>query len=206
MNHFSHPDCAIVTRRSARLRITDSSDASMMMLQDPTGGIATAGLMLGGGLLSAAGTLAGGNAAKQMGLMQQNEKEFEAQQEQENSAADIAQGQQAGIEASTKANLLKSSAVATAAAGGVETTSGSAVTNQAQIDVRGKYAAAMDLWNGQNAATADLNKAAAAQYTGLMDAAGGDMAQQGSELAAAGTLMSSGGSAFKAYSSFGKFA
>lgn len=175
------------------------------VVYDPTGGVLTAGLMLGGGLISAAGTLAGGNNAAQMGQMQAQEKEYEAAQDRENSAADMAQGQRAGFEAGRKADMIKSTAIATAAANGVTTTTGSAVTNQAQIATRGKYAAAMDLWNGQNAATADLNKAAAAHYTGLMDIAGGEMAKEGSEYSAAGTLMSAGGSAFKAYSSFGKY-
>jgi hypothetical protein len=61
----------------------------------------------------------------------------------------------------------------------------------------------MDLANGQNAAAGDLNKAAAATYTGLMDQQGGQMAQTASEFGAVGTLMGAGGSAYKNFNGFG---
>ncbi len=55
------------------------------------------------------------------------------------------------------------------------------------------------MWNGQNAASGDLNKAAAAHYSGLVDAIGGEMQQKASYFSAAGTLASSGASAYKLY-------
>lgn len=166
---------------------------------DPTGGIATGMLALGGGVMSAMGTLAGGQNAAAYGKMQRQAAEFQATQDTMNSAADIASAQRQAIDISQKANLARSAAVAGAAAGGVTTTSGSPLTNEAQIAARGKYASALDLWNGQNAATGDLNKAAAAHYTGLVDEAGGEMQKQASEFSAFGTLASAGASAFKMY-------
>jgi hypothetical protein len=158
-----------------------------------------AGGTLVGGALSAAGTLAGGSNAAQMGKMQQQGEQFQATQDTMNSAADIAGAQCQAIDTGNKANLMRSSAVAGAAAGGVVTTSGSAVTHQAQITARGRYASALDLFNGQNAASSDLNKAAAAQYKGTMDLMGGQMQQEASEYAAAGTLAGAGGTAFKLF-------
>jgi hypothetical protein len=166
---------------------------------DPTGGLLTAGMMAAGAGLSATGTLAGGANAATTGRMQQQAQQFQATQDTMNSAADIAGAQRQAIDTSNKANLTRSSAVAGAAAGGVVTTSGSAVTNQAQITARGSYASALDLWNGQNAASSDLNKAAAAQYQGTMDLMGGQMQQEASEFAAAGTLAGAGGTAFKLF-------
>lgn len=170
---------------------------------DPTGGILTAGLALGGGALSAAGTLAGGSAAATMGRLQQQAEQFQATQDRMNAAGDIAGAQRQAIDISQRANLTRSTAVASAAAGGVVTTSGSPVTNQAQISARGNYASRLALFNGQNAATSDINKATAAEYTGQMDLIGGQLTKQASDITAAGTLASAGASAFKMYGKMG---
>lgn len=166
---------------------------------DPTGGILTGALALAGGAMSAAGTLAGGSAAATMGRMQQQAALFQATQDTMNGAAEIAAASARSQEMRMQANLTRSRAVAQAGAGGVVTTGGSTVTNEAEISARGGYASALELWNGQNAATGELNKAAAAEYSGQMDLMGGQMAQEASEFSAAGTLVSSGASAFKAY-------
>lgn len=160
-------------------------------------------LAVGGGALSAAGTLMGGNAAAAAGRMQQQAAQFQATQDRMNSAADIAAGQRKMFETQLNAKLTASRAVAGAAAGGVTTTTGSPLDTQAQIESRGHYAAALDLWNGQNAATGDLNKAAAADYSGLVAAQSGEMQQEASEFSAAGTLASSGASAYKIYNKIG---
>src|SRR5258706_9988113 len=156
-------------------------------------------LAVAGGAMSAAGTLMGGNAAAAYGRMQQQEKEFEATQDVMNSAADIASAQRQSLDIATKARLAESTAVAAAAAGGVTTTTGSPLTNEAQIAARGHYASELELWNGQNAASGDLNKAAAAHYSGLVDRIGGEMQQKASYFSAAGTLASSGASAYRMY-------
>src|SRR5258706_166756 len=156
-------------------------------------------LAVAGGALSATGTLMGGNAAAAYGRMQQQAAEFQATQDTMNSAADIASAQRQSLDIATKARLAESTAVAAAAAGGVTTTTGSPLTNESQIAARGRYASALELWNGQNAASGDLNKAAAAHYSGLVDRIGGEMQQKASYFSAAGTLASSGASAYKIY-------
>jgi hypothetical protein len=134
-----------------------------------------------------------------MGRAQQLGEEFQAQQDVMNSAAEIAAAQRKAFDTSLKARLTQSRAVAGAAAGGVTTTTGSPLETQAEIGARGDYAASLDLWNGENAATGLRNKAAADYYTGIMDKMGGDMARDASYFSAAGTLMSSGASAYKMY-------
>lgn len=156
-------------------------------------------LAVGGGAMSAFGTLMGGSAAAAMGRAQQQAAEFQATQDVMNSAADIASAQRQSLDIATKARLAGSTAVANAAAGGVTTTTGSPLTNEAQIAARGRYASTLELWSGQNAASGDLNKAAAAHYSGLVDEIGGEMAQKASYFSAAGTLASSGASAYKIY-------
>jgi hypothetical protein len=158
-----------------------------------------AALAIAGGATSAAGTLMGGNSAAAMGRAQQQEANVQAVQDTMNSAAAVAGAQRKALDTSMRANLMQSTAVASAAAGGVETTTGSPLATQSQIVARGRYSADLDLWNGQNEATGDLNKAAAAQYSGQIAAMGGQMAQEGSEFSAVGTLMSSGASAYKIY-------
>jgi hypothetical protein len=165
---------------------------------DPFSGTFAALSAVGSGL-SAMGTLAGGANAAAMGRMQQQAADFQATQDTMNSASEIAAAGRRSQDTLLKANLTRSTAVANAAAGGVTTTAGSALTNQAQIASRGQYAAALDMWNGQNAASGDLNKAAAAHYSGLLDEIGGEMQQKASEFTAFGTLASGGASAYKIY-------
>jgi hypothetical protein len=158
-----------------------------------------AGLALAGGAVSAMGTLAGGSSAAQMGRMRQQAANFTATQDTMNSASEIAAAGRRAAETNLRANLTRSSAVANAAAGGVNAGTGSALTNEAQIAARGHYAASLDLWNGENASTADLNRATAAHYTGLMDEIGGEMEKRASQYSAMATLASSGGTAFRLY-------
>lgn len=156
-------------------------------------------IAIAGSAASAAGTLMGGFAANKMGQMQQTAADFQAEQDRMNSASEIAGAQRKAFDTGMKARLVQSRAIAGAAAGGLTTTTGSPLETEAEIGERGQYAASLDLWNGQNAATGDLNKAAAAHYTGQMDRIGGQMAQEGSYFSAAGTLASGGASAYSKY-------
>jgi hypothetical protein len=166
---------------------------------DPTGGLLTGGLALAGGGISALGTLAGGQNAATLGKMRQAASEFTATQDTMNAPAAIAGAQRRAIDIGQRTNLAASSSRAIAASGGVTAGTGSAATNEAQITARGRYASALALFQGQNEATADLNKATAAHYQGALDLAGGEMAKTGSEFAAAGTIANAGASAFRMY-------
>jgi hypothetical protein len=166
------------------------------------GSAATGGAMALGSIgtgISAANTIAGGNYAAQAGRMKQAEADFEANQDVANAAGDIAAAQRHALDAAQNANLLRSSAVATAGANGVNAGAGSALTNQAQIAARGHYQAGLDLWSGQNQATGALNQAAAKRYTGDMDLIGGEEAQRAASLNALSTIAGGGASFLRMY-------
>lgn len=166
------------------------------------GSAATGGAMaltgIGAGI-SAASTIAGGGYAAQIGRMKQAEANFEADQDIANAAGETAAAQRQAIDISRKANLLRSSAVAGTAAGGVDAGAGSALTNQAGIAARGRYQADMDLWSGQNQASGLINQAAAKRYTGEMDLLGGEQAQRASTLNALATVAGGGASFMRMY-------
>ncbi len=160
-------------------------------------------IAVAGGAATAAGTIAGGNAAATMGRAQAQEASFEASQARANAGAAVASAQRRMFETQNNTNLLVSKARATGAAGGVNIGTGSALENQGAIEQRGRYAAALDLWNGQNAATGELNKAAGLDYSGAVDVIGGRMQQDASYLTAGGqfatTIAGAGSSAYKMY-------
>lgn len=149
--------------------------------------------------ISALNTLAGGSYAAQVGKARQAEANFEAEQDIINSSGEIATAQRQALDAGQKADRLRSSAVARAAANGVDAGSGSALTNQSQIAARGRYQADMDLWSGQNQATGLLNRAAGKRYTGELDAIGGDEASRAAGLNALATIAGGGASFLRMY-------
>jgi hypothetical protein len=172
------------------------------------GSAATGGAMaltgIGAGI-SAANTIAGGDYAAQVGHMKQAEANFEADQDVANAAGETAAAQRQATDISQKANLLRSSAVANAAASGVNAGAGSALTNQAGITARGRYQADMDLWSGQNQASGLMNRAAAKRYTGELDVLGGEEMQRASTLNALSTIAGGGASFMRMYGGKGLF-
>jgi hypothetical protein len=172
------------------------------------GSTATGGAMtltgIGAGI-SAANTMAGGDYAAQVGRMKQAEANFEADQDVANAAGETAAAQRQAIDFNQRADLLRSSAVAHAAANGVNAGAGSALTNQAQIEARGRYQADMDLWSGQNQASGLMNRAAAQRYTGELDVLGGDEMQRASTLNALSTIAGGGASFMRMYGGKGLF-
>jgi len=172
------------------------------------GSAATGGAMaltgIGAGI-SAVNSLAGGDYAAQVGRMKQAEANFEADQDVANAAGETAAAQRRAIDVNRKAGLLRSSAVADAAANGVNASAGSALTNQGQIEARGRYQADMDLWSGQNQATGLMNQAAAKRYEGEIDVIGGEEAQRASTLNALSTIAGGGASFMRMYGGKGLF-
>src|ERR1700693_1074567 len=131
-----------------------------------------------GTAISAANTLAGGGYAAELGQMKQAAANYQAPQDIENAAGETAAAQRQAINIGQKANLMRSSAVASAAANGINAGAGSAVTNQAQIAGHGVQQAGMELWSGQNRAAGLINQAAGKQYSGDIDLLGGEEAQR----------------------------
>lgn len=158
----------------------------------------TAGtLMVAGGGLSAAGTLAGGNFAKFAGQAQQQEANYRAKQLRMNAGQALAASQRQMWESQNKTNLAISTSRANAAANGVNVGAGSSVTNIGDLAKRGEYIASMDLFNGKSHASALLNEAKGAEFSGQVSAIEGEEKQQASYLAAGGEALGSAGSALK---------
>lgn len=192
----------------------DSSDASIIMLQDPvtlTGAAVAAmtsmsgataasmGATAVGGAISAAGTLASGNYAKTAGEMQQQAKNFEATQLEQNASNEIASSQRVMLDDQERGRLAMSTSRARAGASGVNAGVGSPLENEGELAARSSYHAAMDLWQGQTNATGLQNRSAGARYSGQLDEIGGEEKQSASVLAALGTLAGSAGSMAKTY-------
>jgi hypothetical protein len=164
---------------------------------------ASAAMTAAGGGISALSTIAGGNAQAQIGQAKQTAANFQADQLTSNAAGAIAGASRQSIDIQQKANALRSTSQANAAAGGVVTTSGSAVTNEASIASRGRNEATLAMFNGQNRAVGLLNEAAGARYEGTLEEETGQYEKQASMLSAAGTIAGAGGSIFKLYGTQG---
>jgi hypothetical protein len=154
-----------------------------------------------GHAVSAANTIAGGSYEAQSGQMKQALADFGAAQDVQNAAGAVASAQRQAFDTTQKTNLMRSTAVANAAASGIDAGSGSAVTNQAEITGRGQLQSAMDLWSGQNQATNLINQAAGKRYSGYMDWLGGQEAQRASYLNAISTIAGGGASIMRMYGS-----
>jgi hypothetical protein len=175
-------------------------------------GASMAATAVGGGL-SAASTIAGGNTAKQAGLMQQQAAvlrqqgdNYQADQLVENEGSEIGAAQRQMLDTQFKTKMANSSLEARGAASGVNIGTGSPLATEKAIASRGSYQALSDLYNGQNRAVGLDNQAAGLRYSGEIEKYGGDVAawsgeqqRTASNLAALGTIAGSAGSMLKTY-------
>ena len=154
------------------------------------------------GGLSAAGTIAGGNAASTAGRMQQTALNYQADQLESNAAGAIGASQRQMLDTQMKTRLANSQVEARAAASGVNAATGSPLATIKGNAQRGSYQAMMDLFNGENKSTGDLNEAQGLRYSGSMAKIGGDMQQEASRVAALGTIAGTGASMLKTYGAY----
>jgi hypothetical protein len=164
--------------------------------------IASMASTVAGSALSAQATLAGGAAARQAGMMQQQEANYEADQLDTNAVQSIAASQRRALEDRQRARLANSSLIARAAASGVNPSVGSPLATSQDIAMRGEYQALLDLFQGENEATGLRNKAAGVRYSGQAAAIGGEEAAQAARLTAAATLIGGAGSALRGYGTY----
>jgi hypothetical protein len=154
------------------------------------------------GGISAASTIAGGSAAAQAGQLKQAAANSQATQEEMNASGELASAQRRMLDTRLKTNLTQGTLQAKAAGSGFNAGSGSMLNDAGEIAQRGEYQALMDVFNGDNARTGMLNKAAATRASGAADAWAGEQQQDASYLAAAGTIAGTAGSMFKTYGSY----
>ncbi|MES2671624.1 MAG: hypothetical protein V4673_14570 [Pseudomonadota bacterium] len=155
-----------------------------------------------GGTITAASTIAGGNAAATAGEMKQAAANRTALQIESNAAGELAAGQRIAMETERKTRLARSTGLARAAGSGFNAGEGSMVTNDEELAGRGELAALTDMFNGENARTGLMNKAASVRFEGDMDKFAGDATRNASYLSAAGTIAGSAGSMFKTYGDY----
>lgn len=143
------------------------------------------GSTVAGAGISAASTIAGGN-------QQQQAANYEAAQITSNAGQAIASSQAKMLDTQQRTRLAVSRATAQAGASGVDAGVGSPASDTAGLARRGTYQSMIDLFNGQNEATADLNRAAAVRYSG-------DVAKAASIPAALATIAGAGGQIASTY-------
>jgi hypothetical protein len=159
--------------------------AGRVVALDPltlTAGAVTVGQLTGASMaasavgtgITAASTIAGGAARQQ-------EANYEAGQLRENAAADIAGSQRQMLQTQQQTRLLASRARAQAGANGTNAGVGSPAYDIGSINKQGSYQGMLDLFNGQNQATGDLNRAAGVVYSG-------NIAKQASTTSALATI------------------
>jgi len=152
-----------------------------------------------GGTLSAISTIAGGNAAAEGGKLQRRAADAEAAQIDANSAQAIASAQRKKFDTEERTRLAVSTARARGAASGVDTGVGSAAATQGELAKRGSLNAAIDMFNGESAATGLRNQAEAVRFGGKVAELEGKMKRDASYLSAAGTIAGTAGNMLGSY-------
>lgn len=147
--------------------------------------VASAVISAIGGAVTAAGTIASGNAAKEGAY-------FKAAQEDQASKESRAASQRGAMEARRQASLVQSKIQAGAAASGAGASDPGIVKLESDVAGRGEFQALTEMYKGENRARGISDQA-------MGDRMSGDAAQTGSYFKGAGTLLSSGGSFYDRY-------
>lgn len=134
--------------------------------------------------ISAAGTIAAGQNAQQMGIFQQ--KEYAQQAE-----TDVAEAQRKMLDEQRRGTMVQSQLAARAAGAGLNTAVGSVAGLSSQIAGRSTYNSLMDLSQGENAAAGLTNMGSADRYQG-------DLAASMAPMEAVGTIAGGASSMFMA--------
>jgi len=163
---------------------------------------ATMGLQAAGTAISASSTIAGGNNAAAMGVLQQQADQWRATQMKDQEGSEIGAAQRQMLDTQFKTKMLQSTVRANAAAGGVNAATGSPAQVSSAIAQRGQYQSLMDLWQGQNRAVGLENEATGLNYSGDVSVAAGEMERQAAQQRAAATIAGGGSSLFKTYYDF----
>lgn len=159
----------------------------------------TMGLQAIGGGISAASTIAGGNAAAAAGQMQQNAYNYQAAQVRANEGSEIGAAQRQMLDKQLQTKQLQSTIEARAAGGGVNAAVGSPLATEKSVASRGTYQSLMDLWNGENRATGMENEAKGLVYSGDIAELAGEEERNASRLNALSTVAGAGSSMLRTY-------
>lgn len=152
-----------------------------------------------GTALQAAGNVVAGRAARIQGRQQNREKQFEAQQFEQEANQSVAAGQRNAYEEKRKANLIASRAVALAAAGGGNVSDPGIVKVIADIEGEGAYRSAVALYAGEDQARRDRMAASAKRYEGAVAEHGGNITGMNYNIAGGAALLKGSSSLYEKY-------
>ena len=152
-----------------------------------------------GGAIQAAGTIMGGNAAADAGKAQRGAQYFKAAQEEQAAQESRAAAQRGSLDKARESRLLLSKLQANAAASGGGASDPTVLDLAGGIAGRGEYESLMEMYKGENRARGLEDQAIGSRMSGDAAKAEGEAKRNASYLSAAGTLIGSGGSAYKAY-------
>jgi hypothetical protein len=161
--------------------------------------LAVAALMMAGTAVSAASTIAGGNAAAQVGSMTQQAMEFRAKGNEQAAQESRAASQRTAFDKRHEATLVGSRLQAVAAASGGGATDPSVLKLGEDIAGEGEYGALLESYKGENRARGLLDQAAADRFSGEMAMFEGRSKRSASRLSAFGSILSGAGSAWGTY-------
>lgn len=156
-------------------------------------------LAVGGGALSAGGTIMGGQAAADAGASQQKAQYFKATQEEMAAQESRAASERSALDKGRDTTLLLSKLQANAAAGGGGADDPTILNLAGGIAGRGEYESLLDMYKGENRGRGLEDEAMGSRMTGDAAKAEGEAKKSASYLSAAGTLIGSAGSAYRAY-------
>lgn len=157
--------------------------------------VVAGGAQLAGAGVSAMGTIAGGNAAKDAGIRGQQSMEFKAKQEEQAAQESRAVAQRSALDKRRQGALALSTLQARAAASGGGADDPGVLTLAGDIAGRGEYEALNDMFKGENRSRGLMDQAVGSRMTGDALRAEGEAKKRASKMAAVGTIIGGIGSA-----------
>lgn len=159
-------------------------------------------LQAGSTVLSASGQIAKGNAAVGVGSRRRAQLEFQAQQLEAEAGQAKAVGQVGAQDMARQVALVKSSALARAAASGAGASDPSVLAVMANIGKEGAYRQALALYEGEAQSRLDLMRASAARFEGATNVADAAQVKKQSEIGAASTVLAGGAKGLSMYEKY----
>ncbi len=151
------------------------------------------------GAMQAAGTLMGGSAAADAGQRQKDSQYFKAAQEEQAAQESRAGAQRVALDKDREGRLLLSKLQANAAASGGGASDPGISTLAGGIAGRSEFESLLEMYKGENRARGLEDTAIGSRLSGDAAKAEGEAKQRASYLSAAGTIIGSGGSAYKTF-------
>lgn len=163
----------------------------------------SAGLIIGGTLMSAKGQMDAGAAAAKQGAQEQAAANYQGAILDQQAGQTQASSQLQAVNTRRQAGLVNSRAQAVAAASGAGATDPTVLGVQGQITREGEYSALTSLFNGEEQARGLESQAALTRYSGRARAEAGQARQSAAQYQAFGTILQGGGSLYTKYGPMG---